>query len=479
MSRLTETERSIAYAVNQIAFTNPFSDERAVFDAQVAEEVTRFARREGPVSRKSSVADWVDQLPEAKWRYQAFQGEDAELIRVAFLFAAYDEYLSLMDGLIENQLKHASSLKAAFLQECMEFLREHGFNSEESCRYVAVFYQLRRAHHFIVRGLRGVSPCMKEFRRRLWNNLFTSDVRWYDQFLWNRMEDFSTLLLGPSGTGKGTAAAALGRSGFIPFEANRSEFAENFNNAFISLNLAQFPETLLEAELFGYRKGAFTGAVEAHQGIFARCSRHGSIFLDEIGEVGAPVQVKLLNVLQERSFSPVGSREKLRFNGRVIAATNKTLGELREGKLFRDDFFYRISSDVVVVPSLQERLRETPQEMDLLLETILVRLTGQKTLVGPVRDRLARCPGPDYPWPGNVRELEQAVRRILITGCYEPGRLQDRDKIEGLRRRLESIDFTAEELLREYCRLAHQQLHTRAEVGRKLQLDPRTVQKYL
>src|SRR5213078_1832008 len=133
-------------------------------------------------------------------------------------------------------------------------------------------------------------------------------------------------------------------------------FAESFTRTFISLNLSQFPEALIESELFGHKKGAFTGAIEAHEGVFARCSPHGAIFLDELGEVSIPTQIKLLQVLQERTFSPVGSREKLRFCGRVIAATNSELDELRRQKVFRDDFYYRLCSDILTVPSLRQRI---------------------------------------------------------------------------------------------------------------------------
>src|SRR5207342_3171077 len=175
----------------------------------------------------------------------------------------------------------------------------------------------------IVHGLIGQSPCLKELCRHLWNNIFTHDIRWYDRYLWNRMEDFSTLLLGETGTGKGAAANAIGRSAYIPFDSRRGAFAESFAVGFIGVNLSQFSQTLIESQLFGHRKGAFTGAVEAHEGVFAQCSPHGAIFLDEIGDVSVPVQIKLLQVLQERSFCPVGSHETLRFRGRVIAATNR------------------------------------------------------------------------------------------------------------------------------------------------------------
>ena len=245
-----------------------------------------------------------------------------------------------------------------FSRDLLSLLQRRGLAEEEALRVFAIFFQIRRAHHFIVEGLIGDSACMREFRRRLWDNVFTHDIRHYERCLWSRMEDFSTLLLGETGTGKGTAAAAIGRSGFIPFDPKKQCFAESFTRSFVSINLSQFPETLIESELFGHRKGAFTGAVEAHEGIFARCSPHGAIFLDEIGEVSAPVQIKLLRVLQDRVFSPVGSHEQVRFRGRVIAATNKPLDALRGPGGFRDDFYYRLCSDTITVPPLRQRLRE-------------------------------------------------------------------------------------------------------------------------
>jgi DNA-binding NtrC family response regulator len=369
-----------------------------------------------------------------------------------------------------------------FGADALAMLGRRGFSAEEAKRFFGIFFQLRRAFHFIVQELIGESDCMKALRRHLWDNVFTHDIRWYDRYLWNRMEDFSTLLLGETGTGKGTAAAAIGRSGFIPFDERKGCFAESFTRGFVSLNLSQYPETLIESELFGHRKGAFTGAVEAHEGVLARCSPHGAIFLDEIGDVSTPVQIKLLQVLQERTFSPVGSHEKRRFRGRVIAATNQPVDALRDKKVFRDDFFYRLCSDVITVPQLRRRIEEQPAELEHLVKHLVTRMTGGEApnLVTLVLDALRVRVGPRYAWPGNVRELEQAVRRILVTGRYDG---DTRGVAPDLRSRLSAgLDqgsLDADTLLAGYCALLRERHCTIEEVARRTNLDRRTVKRYL
>jgi transcriptional regulator with AAA-type ATPase domain len=480
MWTLTPAEREAAEAVNAAAFANPFSDQRLAEDAHILRAAAALSPGTEFPSFKEALFGWVDELRRSRFDYRRFTPGVRDLMRVVFLFDIYHRHMGDLDDLIERETSSAGPPGSApFGAMALRRLREHGFEGEEAVRFFGIFYQIRRAHFFIVRGLRGSAPCMKEFRRRLWNNVFTADVRCYDQFLWDRMEDFSTLLLGETGTGKGTAAAAIGRSGYIPFRESRGSFVESFTQNFVSANLAQYPETLLEAELFGYRKGAFTGAVDSYQGLLGRCSPHGAVFLDELGEVGAPIQVKLLQILQERTFCPVGSRDPLRFQGRVIAATNKTLAELRSKKLFRDDFFYRISSDIIVVPSLRERLREDPAELDLLLEAILSRMTGGRSpnLLDHISVTLKKTLPPDYPWPGNVRELEQAVRRILLTGSYNPEPAAPVG--DALAQEFRALTLTADQLLARYSRAALEQLGTRAEVARRLELDPRTIDRYL
>jgi len=478
-AKLTREELRLVEALTQFAFVNPFRAEREALEGEFVR--ASGGKPNGTLPEKfGGFFRWIEALPPGKKDYRKFAGEERELMRTVFLVEGYYRDAGALDELIARQLAEGEkSCLAPFGAASLQRMQERGFTREEAARYFGIFYQLRRAHHFIVQGLQGGSASMFEFRRRLWMSVFTDDVRWYERHLWNRMEDFSTLLLGETGAGKGAAAAAIGRSAFIPFDAGRGEFAESFVRGFVPINLAEFPESLIEAELFGHRKGAFTGAVESRPGVLERCSAHGAVFLDEIGEVKPAAQVKLLRVLQERKFSPVGSREEKRFRGRVISATNRAVGELRREKIFRDDFFYRISSDVITVPPLRQRIAEHPAELDVLVGSILARTVGEGggELAAGVRERLRASPGGDYTWPGNVRELEQAVRRVLLTGRYEPETAgvesEDWNRLFG------QAALTADELLAKYAARAVAIHGTRAEAARRLGVDVRTLGSYL
>ena len=292
-----------------------------------------------------------------------------------------------------------------------------------------------------------------------------------------------TLLLGETGSGKGISARAIGQSGYIPFDKKKGCFAESFTRAFTSLNLSQFPEQLIESELFGHTKGSFTGAVSNHDGVLSQCSRYGAIFLDEIGEVPVPVQIKLLHVLEHRVYSPVGSHEKKRFPGRIIAATNRSLDSLRNEKEFRDDFYYRLCSDVILVPPLRQRIQEDPNELDELVKHTVKRIVGEDSddvAFRVIHDIHNQVPN-DYAWPGNVRELEQCIRRILLKQKYEIDRSAIApDDVEGsLINGVKAGSMDAQTLLSHYCVLLYNRYGSYEEVARKTVLDRRTVKKYI
>jgi transcriptional regulator with GAF, ATPase, and Fis domain len=383
-----------------------------------------------------------------------------------------------MDALIERQATGGAPLPVPFAEEAIAALVNLEFDEARAVRLFSFFFQLRRAFYFIDRALAGECESMRRLREALWHNVFTHDMRAYEAALWRSMEDFSTLLLGETGSGKGQAAAAIGRSALIPYLPGERRFAANFAESFIAINLSQFPETLIESELFGHRKGAFTGAIDHHQGVFERCSAHGALFLDEIGEVPIPVQIKLLQVLQERSFTPLGGHDRKRFSGRVIAATNRPLDALRREGRFRDDFYFRLCSDVIEMPTLRQRIAESAGELELLVRLIVERIAGiaEAEVAAGVLERLPR----GYAWPGNVRELEQAVRRILLTGRYAgdlapSGASEDERLVEKLR----AGSLSADELLGRYSAFLYRRLGTYAEVAKRLGLDPRTSRKYV
>ncbi len=485
--KLTMTQRAFFSEIANIIFSNPFDAERGKLVARMTGKKSLVsAGHEHHFSELAPVLNQQLTLLEGGGitRFQDVSDTaDQELISHCFLFQIYHQFADDFDALITQQLALGDEpAPVLFAEDLIGRLMGRGFAVRDAYRYLALFYQFRRAYFFIAKSLIGDSDSMKRLRHALWNNVFTCDVRIYSNHLWDRMEDFSTLLLGETGTGKGSAAAAIGRSGLIPFDAQRRRFRHSFTETFIAINLSQYPETLIESELFGHRKGAFTGAVDHHQGIFERCSSNGALFLDEIGDVSTPVQIKLLNLLQDRQFSPVGSRNKLRFSGRVIAATNRSLTELRTQGTFRDDFFYRLSSDIIQMPTLRDRLAEAPGELRQLVELMVTRTVGTTSseLIGLVMEKLAAHLPAGYAWPGNVRELEQATRRILLKRHYPGDPFQSRTATpDYFKPGIAEAGVKANDLLAAYCSLLYDKYRSYETVARKTGMDRRTVKKYL
>jgi transcriptional regulator with PAS, ATPase and Fis domain len=213
----------------------------------------------------------------------------------------------------------------------------------------------------------------------------------------------SVLIHGESGTGKELVARAIHQ------QSPRRE------RPFITVNCAALVETLLESELFGHVKGAFTGAVNAKIGRF-ELADGGTIFLDEIGDVTAAVQVKLLRVLQEKEFERVGDSKINKVDVRVIAASNKNLWDLVQEGRFRDDLYYRLKVVSLTLPALRERRDDIP----LLVQHFIEKFNRQsgKSVLGSTREAMAALM--IYPWPGNIRELENAIEHafVLCKGPY-------------------------------------------------------------
>jgi len=224
---------------------------------------------------------------------------------------------------------------------------------------------------------------------------------------WRRVVDVATqaapsmatvLVLGESGTGKELLARYI------------HERSQRAKGPFVAVNCAAIPETILESELFGHEKGAFTGAIARRDGRFAKAAQ-GTLFLDEIGELSPQVQVKLLRVLQEGEYEPVGGNTT-RADVRVVAATNRDLlAEVQAGR-FREDLYYRLNVIAVTAPPLRARREDIPLLTDHFLGLYCAK--NGKARITPTRGAMERML--DYAWPGNVRELENVIERAVIVG---------------------------------------------------------------
>lgn len=220
----------------------------------------------------------------------------------------------------------------------------------------------------------------------------------------------TVLITGESGTGKELVARAI------------HDLSSRAEKPFISINCGAFTETLLESELFGYVKGAFTGATGNRKGLFEAANK-GTIFLDEIGEMSPAMQVKLLRVLQEKKVRPVGAHEEIPIDTRVIAATNRDLKSLVDEGLFREDLYYRISVIPINLPPLRERREDIP----LLVEHFIKKyceMTGKRLSISKKAMDLLE----NYAWHGNVRELEHTIERAVAlerSDCIQPESLPE------------------------------------------------------
>jgi len=217
----------------------------------------------------------------------------------------------------------------------------------------------------------------------------------------------TVLVLGETGTGKELAARTI------------HSLSSRREGPFIAVNCGSLPDTLLESELFGYKAGAFTGAVKDKPGRFA-LARGGTLFLDEIGEVSQALQVRLLRVLQERTYEPLGSTRSETTDARIIVATNRDLLEQMRIGAFREDLYYRVNVIRVELPPLRRRMEDLP----LLVEQFVERFNRlqHKSVQGVAVEALSMLMA--HSWPGNVRELENAIERAFILCREGPIRIE-------------------------------------------------------
>ncbi|HYG65341.1 MAG TPA: sigma 54-interacting transcriptional regulator [Thermoanaerobaculia bacterium] len=494
---LTGQEREAVEAISKLVYCNPFTPERITLERQVlgeafrpfdvvwhsqvdlagsnpnvpgiqkaAEELAAELRARLAMAKKAVAAEELDlyrdlvfyhlfsrcQLP----FYDAIHGRDGEGAQASFGF--YRDFVAGLEHFLDLPAFRDSPQDPAHLFAC--------------------FFQIRRAFNFTFRSIVGGSPPAARLREQVWQSIFTHDLRRYQQSLYRALGDVSTLVTGPSGTGKELVARAIGYSRYIPFDPANLRFRESWAKSFYPLNLSALSPTLIESELFGHVRGSFTGAVAERTGWLEVCPPLGTVFLDEIGEIEPAIQVKLLRVLETRSFQRLGDTKPRRFEGKVVAATNRDLAREMQAGRFRADLYYRLCSDILVTPSLRERIAAAPEELSNLVLFLARRTVGDelaavvaREVEGWIRENL----GPGYPWPGNVRELAQCVNNVLIRREYRPASPGTAGVRERLAEEILAADLSSEEVLRRYCTLVYARTGSYEEAGRRLGLDRRTV----
>jgi two-component system NtrC family response regulator len=262
----------------------------------------------------------------------------------------------------------------------LKFLLKRCFHIAQLEREYRQLQDLWQAESF--EGMLGTSPQMQAVFASI-RKVATTDV--------------PVLILGESGTGKELVARA------IHARSRRRD------GPFVAINCSAIPETLLESELFGHEKGAFTGAHIQRKGRI-ETANGGTLFLDEIGEIPLPLQVKLLRVLQEQRLTRIGGREEIQIDARLVTATNANLQKALSAGTFREDLFYRLAVVQIQMPPLRDRDGDIP----LLAKAFLRRFAAQAAREGLTFDKEALHAMNSHPWPGNVRELENCVRRAVI-----------------------------------------------------------------
>jgi len=493
MRVMDDREQAFARAVSRLLYGNPFlpervEAERAALGADFDPAGTLWHTRAEPEAMPNLVRIGERTAALAEQGRARLAGgararaDELTLYQDLVLYLLYDRYQAALYPYVAAGQAATGRIAGygRFRQDVERFLGARGVARPADlgpAHLFACFLQVRRAFHHIFANILGGSAPARQLRAAVWQSIFTRDVRRYRRTLYARMGDIATLIQGPTGTGKELVARAIGLSRYIPFDERTEAFAEEAAGAFFPLNLSALSPTLIESELFGHRRGAFTGALQDRKGWFEMCPPLGTVFLDEIGEVDAAIQVKLLRVLETRAFQRLGETESRPFRGKVIAATNRDLGAAIAAGRFREDFYYRLCADLIVTPSLAAQLRDAPEELGILVRAIAARVAGDEeaeALAAEAEAWIRTHLGPDYPWPGNVRELEQCVRNVLVRGAYRPHTLRPAGARAALANDILTGVLTADELLRRYCTLVYARTGSYVETARRLGLDRRT-----
>jgi transcriptional regulator with AAA-type ATPase domain len=493
---LNSEERNWLEAVSPLSYANPFLPERiqmerAVLGDEFVEGEPVWSYRMGNPDSRVNIArimarlDPVLEQLQSRLRAGAQATErDLQLYEDAALHLLYQRsyrkfYEARFGPDSAAPVPGRWRFYNEFLADWRHFFEIEGirFPSGHEPRHTfACYRQIQRAFEYVFRDIIGSSMPAARLRASIWQSIFTHDIRRYRRTLYARMGEFATLITGPSGTGKELTARAIAESRYVPFDDRRLTFADDGARNFFPINISALSPTLVESELFGHRRGAFTGAIADRKGWLETCPELGSVFLDELGDLDPAIQVKLLRVIETRSFHPVGETASRTFDGKLIAATNRNLEEaMRQGR-FREDLYYRLCSDQIVTPSLADQLADSAAVLRELVAYMSRRIAGEdgQELAGEVMGWIEGNLPARYAWPGNYRELEQCVKNVLIRRNYRPSQM-GADAVDELAADVRAGSVTAEDLVSRYVTIVYSRTGSYEETSRRLGLDRRTV----
>ena len=497
----------------RLATCNPFLVDRIELEKQIlgddfAEDGIAWSRRleftdreRFNVTRLTAAFDaLVEQVGSTVQKGKPLPAESNEDYWDVLTYALLYRHIVYQDPKNLQEPKSTAKIWEAFRSDYEELTNLPGLikaPSQSAVHLFAILCQVHRAFFNIYTFIVGESLPSIELRGKVWQSIFSHDMGRYRRSLFQRMSGLASLITGPSGTGKELVARAIGLSQFVPFDETSHSFKVFGAARFFPLNLSAMSPNLIESELFGHRKGSFTGAVADRKGWLELCPPEGAVFLDEIGELDSSLQVKLLRVVQQRKFSRLGDSEERVFAGKIIGATNRNLSEEINAGRFREDLYYRLCADRIETPSLRQQLVDRPEDLPFLVGHIVRGLVGECLVnEGPgstddlfkeedsLRDQalswIEKNLGEDYPWRGNFRELEQCISSIMIRGEYLPEEYSLRQAKSATGPQVwvdEAIDssLSADELLQRYCTWVYFQTESYEAAARLLKLDRRTV----
>jgi transcriptional regulator with AAA-type ATPase domain len=334
----------------------------------------------------------------------------------------WDEFAPKIQGLIDRD-----ALDVPFFDD---FVKRHGLlfshpwlRTPEPGHLFALMYQVHRAWYFPATKIRGGSPSALATRAAVFRASLGSDIGAYADGLYRHMHEIPVLITGETGTGKEEAAQCVGWSRYIPFDRIKNRLVAHYRADHHARNLCEVPREMIDSALFGYKRGAFTGALSDAKGYFALPGPHGSLFLDEVGEMPEHVQVKLLRPLQSRDFVPLGETSPQELQGRLLFATNRNLEEMCAQGEFHADLLERMNGVHIHMPPLRQMLAEAPGELRRYARMFVAAKIDDPARVEAWTERVVKGIAKTRPgdaWYRNVRELKNYTERYILTDGRMP-----------------------------------------------------------